>query len=273
MSIRLIALDLDGTTLNHEGKLPEENQRALTEAIRKNAEVVVCTGRVYQALPEELLAVKEIRYLITSNGARIIDRFRGEDLYHHYLSEEAVQALLHLKDIYDLKLEVFRDGQAYIEKSFFEDIEAGKTMHHRREYVMKTRLPIEDLSSYIKEHPDDIENVNVMFEDPEELERMKPILQAIPVSHVTQSLKNNIEIGGPDATKGKALEHLLNELGLTRDELLACGDALNDLPMIRLAAVGVAMGNAWDPVKEEADYITATNDDAGVAEAIRKFVL
>ncbi len=273
MSIRLIALDLDGTTLNHEGKLPEANRAAFAEAFKKNAAVVVCTGRALQTVPKELLEVDEIRYLITSNGARIIDRKLGRDLYQSFLSPAAVRILPELIEKYGLKLEVFRDGQAHIEKSVFEDVKDGKTMQARRKYVMETRKPVENLSSYIKEHPDDIENVNVVFDDLDELERMRPLLESIPDARITQSFRNNLEIGGPDASKGKALEHLLEELGLSCSELLACGDALNDLPMIRLAGIGVAMGNAWDPVKEEADYVTSSNDDAGVAEAIRKFVL
>ena len=120
MSIRLIALDLDGTTLNHEGKLPEANRAAFAEAFKKNAAVVVCTGRALQTVPKELLEVDEIRYLITSNGARIIDRKLGRDLYQSFLSPAAVRILPELIEKYGLKLEVFRDGQAHIEKSVFE---------------------------------------------------------------------------------------------------------------------------------------------------------
>ena len=90
---------------------------------------------------------------------------------------------------------------------------------------------------------------------------------------LTSSFPHNFEIGGKHTSKGQALLFLMERLGLSRDELMACGDSPNDEEMIYLAGIGVAMENGEASTKEIADYITDTNDRDGVAKAIEKFVL
>ena len=90
-------------------------------------------------------------------------------------------------------------------------------------------------------------------------------------ANITSSLPNNIEVGGLGSSKSTALSELMKILTLEKSELLCCGDAANDIPMLQLAGVGVAMSNAWDIVKEHADYVTDTNVNGGVGKAILKF--
>ena len=103
--------------------------------------------------------------------------------------------------------------------------------------------------------------------------RMRKILAEIPEVLVTSSLPNNLEINAVGADKGGALLRLAELLGIRREETMAFGDGENDMSMLRMAGLGVAMENAEDHVKAAADYVTVTNNEAGVAAALRKFVL
>ena len=138
---------------------------------------------------------------------------------------------------------------------------------------MKTREPLSDILGFMKEHRDSIENINFFFPTVEEREKWQPVIESIPNSTVLSSLPNNVEVGGKNTNKSMALKFLMEGLGLEYSHLMCAGDAPNDIPMIRDAGIGVAMGNAWDQVKEAADYITDTNVNDGVARAIEKFVL
>ena len=115
------------------------------------------------------------------------------------------------------------------------------------------------------------ENINIFFENKDKLEATRMIVNEYDDANITSSVPNNIEIGGVGSSKSKAISELLRILSIDRSDLLCCGDAANDIPMIELAGVGVAMENAWDIVKAHADYVTDTNVNGGVGKAILKF--
>ena len=102
---------------------------------------------------------------------------------------------------------------------------------------------------------------------------MEKVLMKSDRITVTSSMRNNLEIGGENTSKADALLFLLDKLGLTRKNLLACGDSPNDLEMLQLAEIGVVMGNADEHMKNQGDYITLSNDESGVAHAVRRFVM
>ncbi len=105
------------------------------------------------------------------------------------------------------------------------------------------------------------------------LQALKEEFRDHPTLDVVHSSPENIEIFREDVSKAAGIETLIRKLGIIKDEVMAIGDQENDLSMIRYAGLGVAMGNASDEVKEAANYITDTNNQAGVGKAIRKFCL
>ena len=271
MSIRMVALDLDGTTLNSEGKLSDYTRETLEKAIEKGVQIVICTGRVLSSLPKSVLQVKGINYAITSNGAVINDLRKGEVVYGDFLAREAVDKAIELADRHNIMVEAFWGGHAYIDRHFYEKVEREGCPGRNVNYVLSTRAPYDDLFSGMRENIDRIENLNFYFPRVELLEEMRPVVESIPNAMFTSSFSNNIEVGGPDTSKRKALSALIQKLGIDREELMCCGDAPNDIEMIKFAGVGVAMGNAWGNTKDYADFISASNDEDGVALAIEKF--
>ena len=118
-----------------------------------------------------------------------------------------------------------------------------------------------------------VENVNMIFKSSQVQRKMEKVLMKSDRITVTSSMRNNLEIGGENTSKADALLFLLDKLGLTRKNLLACGDSPNDLEMLQLAEIGVVMGNADEHMKNQGDYITLSNDESGVAHAVKRFVM
>ena len=118
-----------------------------------------------------------------------------------------------------------------------------------------------------------VEKINYFFNNQDERLRARKALEARGDVLVSSSFRNNLEINAMGADKGSALLRLANHLGIGRTETMAFGDGENDLSMIECAGFGVAMENGEEVVKAAADYITITNNEAGVAKAIRQFVL
>ncbi len=270
--IRIVALDLDGTTFDSQGQLSERTKGVLEEAARRGVHIVVSTGRAYASLPEHIKAVEGVEYAITSNGAHINDIRTGEQLYSEFLSMSAIDDVIRISKKYSADLEVFIDGTAYVDISYYRSVEENGCKFRNAEYVLWSRKPVPDIVKLLLDNSDKIENINIVIDDLEILAVAREEVQLIDNARTTSSFKNNLEVGGPNASKRIALEELLRRLDLTREELMCCGDAPNDIEMIELAGIGVAMGNAWGGVKDHADYITGTNDEDGVAQAIEKFV-
>ena len=272
MSIRMIALDIDGTTLNSRGRLTERTKDALERAIKSGVYVVMATGRCFDALPEDIMAISDMNYVVTSNGAMVKDLNTGEIILRNCLDPEAVtEAEKILRDC-GHQVEIFIDGTAYIEKELYDYIRNGGKTYRYREYVIRTRNPVEGLMDHLLKNKDRIENINIFFETQEAKAAMHPVLLGIKNATITTSLDNNWEIGGATTSKANALAELMKMLDIKKEELMACGDSPNDIPMLEEAGISVAVGNAKEPVKEMASFISASNNEDGVAVAIDRFV-
>ena len=272
MTIKLIALDIDGTTLMSDGTLSPGNKAALTRATQLGIHVVIATGRCYAALPSQLTDLKGIQYALTSNGAQTIELQTGRTLFGQYLTDSAVEDAAALLGSHEgFMLEIFTDGNAYMEKEQYDGVCSGAIGYRNRAYVEKTRNPVEGVLSFMLEHKHTIENINIFFETAPEKMWLKPHLDLLNNVTVTSSFDNNWEIGGATTSKGAALLNLAGMLYINKEEILACGDSPNDEEMLKVAGVSVAVANAKESVRQVAQYIVSDNNRDGVAEAIEKF--
>ena len=272
-NIKMVALDLDGTTFDSAGDITERTVNTLEEAATAGTHIVVSTGRSYASLPQHIKDVSGIEYAITSNGAHVNLMHNGEQIYSDFLDPDAVERVAELKRETGADIEVFINGKAFVDESYYEDVKENGCAYRNAEYVIWSRKPVPDVTSMMLEHKHEIENVNFIFRTLELLEEAKPVLCAMENATITSSFINNLEVGGPNTSKKTALLWLMDHLGIKTDELMCCGDAPNDQAMLELAGIGVAVANAWGGLKDHADYITESNDDDGVAIAVEKFVL
>ena len=255
---KMVALDLDGTTLNRESKITERTCAALHNAMEKGVHVVISTGRAFDAIPEEVLSVDRkciyTNHIDENAVIRVVDLFKTSDLSGLYIETVINRKTLIGQDEYDL-------------------IVSGRSSFRGVSYVKATRTPVKDIFECMIENRHKIENINIIFKTQELKARWRKIFEQIPDTTVTTSFEANLEIGGATTSKAEALRFLMKKLQVKREELLACGDSPNDENMLRFAGLGVAMGNALPEVKEAADYVTSSNEEDGVAEVIEKFIL
>ena len=273
MTIKLIALDLDGTTLNNNRVISAANRQALEAAVDKGVNVVIATGRTFSALPPDVFEIRGIQYVLTSNGAVITDLRTKQVVYENCIAPDAVEAAVDLLKQYDFMIETFTDGNAYIEKSHYDHIKETRLSFRHVDYVLTTRQPVAGLYDFILEHKEHIENINVNFENQEDRAMMREVLSKLPKTTLTTSFDHNLEIGGATTSKAGALKELGKVLGVAPEEMMAVGDSPNDMAMMQIAGMPVAVGNAKEEVKAIAKYVTATNHEDGVAQAVQKFVL
>lgn len=270
--IKLIALDMDGTTLRRDGSLSQENRTAMEDALAQGVHVVFATGRTREALPQNVKAVEGMRYAITSNGAAVADLKEDRWLYKNEIKGESIPAVLNALSGSGLFIEAFVDGRAYMDESWTERIKYYGLPEDYTQYALITRHPIPNLFGFLAKQKG-IENINVNFGDPELRKQYESRLRAIPGTALTTSFPHNWELGALTVSKADGLRALCEYLGVKREETMAIGDNENDRAMLGFAGCSVAMGNASASLQAAAGYVTASCEEDGVAKAIRKFVL
>lgn len=273
--IKMVGLDLDGTTLKYGDVLSERTLDTFRRAKEKGVHIVIATGRTGRSLPPVLFEVPEIEYVITSNGAHIIRLEDMSTIYEDIIKPENVSIVVERARAMGYVFEAFVDGTAYIDRVVYEGMqrEPEKYKYRDIEYVLRTRRPIEDIYSFTESHGNRIENISITFEGEDDRRRIFNELGDVDGLTLTSSFTNNVEIGGSTTSKAQALMHLLDMLHLTPENLMTCGDSPNDGKMIELAEVGVAMADSHPYILGIADYVTDTCFEDGVAKAIERFVL
>lgn len=273
MKYKLIGLDLDGTTLNSSGQLSCRTQKALREASRKGVHIVIATGRNFSALPDFLRKFDFIEYTVNSNGGEVRDYRTKESIFRSHIDLDGATEVYEFLRKKKHMIEVFVDGRGYIEKADFEDIKRGLVSYRTREYVLKTRTPVDNIFNLFRDNLKNIENINIFFETDDEKHKMRNELKKLKNISVTSSLPENLEIGGENSSKAAGILFVADKLGVDKRQIMCFGDGLNDLEMISMAGMGVAMENGLCELKSAADYIAPGNDCDGVAQVIEKFVL
>lgn len=269
--IKVIAMDLDGTALNHQKQLTERTRAAIQNAAKSGIQIVVATGRTFSSLAPEVLAMPEITCAITSNGA-VVNRIPdGAVLLHNYPNPETVSEIAGMIQGEKIDTEVCTGGQAYIGQSYYDRVLEGKT-NRDVQYVKTTRHPVPDIYQFLLEHRMAIENINLNFKTLEEKQQWQQRFQKLPGVTPTSSFLFNVELGGATTSKAHALQALLDEWQMTSQQVMAFGDSENDLGMIQLAGIGVAMANGMEEVRQAADLLAESNEEDGVAKIIEQLI-
>jgi Cof subfamily protein (haloacid dehalogenase superfamily) len=285
MPIRLIALDLDGTLLDSRGELSERNREALGAARARGVSIALVTGRRFRDARPLALALGLDVPLISHNGALTKHARTLETVSAVLMPVEAARAVVGIGRAHGADALVSDDhvGEGTL---VYDHVSEGNTALAK--YIAWTRGVVgDDAARAIRRVPSleeylDHDPLHVAFSGGcSAMERLaeamrrelgdavKLLLTLYPTTDFAL-----LDILHPAASKGAGLAAVAAEQGLRREEVMAVGDNFNDIEMLEWAGTGVVMGNAEPPLRERADfYVTATNDDDGVAVAIARFVL
>lgn len=272
--VGMIAFDLDGTLLDDAKRLPEENLSALRGAADRGALLVPATGRIYSGIPEAIRALPSARYCITVNGAYVYDALEDAVLHRAELELPLALDILEYADTLPVLYDCYQDNWGYITSGMLPRIEAYVSNPGIMKLITTLRTPVESLSRYLGDKGEPVQKLQLYLGDmPSEGKAalMEDLSRRFPDTKVTSSMPFNIEINSAAASKGQALQALCGSLGIALSSVLAFGDGSNDTDMLRCAGTGVAMANAEPEVKAAAGYITLSNNESGVAAAIRHF--
>jgi hypothetical protein len=275
--IRLLAIDIDGTLLDSRGRLPDAHRDALVDASAHGIEVALVTGRSFHFTRPiaDLLPIPLT--LIVNNGA-VVKRKTGETELRQLLSRHAARHVLSGTLAYEDSVAIVFDRPDE-RQIVFERMDWAHP--NRRGYYEKNKAFIaaapSPLGEMLTEDP-----IQVMFNGSvEPMRALVAALRALPAADqfsvaITEYEARDfalVDVNAAGCSKGSTLARWVASRGLTSDQVMAVGDNLNDVEMLDFAGTAVVMGNATDAIKARGYHLTGTNDDAGLASAIRLHAL
>ena len=276
-AIRLLAIDIDGTLLDGRGRLPDAHRDALVDASERGIEVALVTGRSFHFTHAVVDLLPIPLTLICNNGA-VVKRKTGETELRHVLSrDDARQILAETQHLEDSVAVVFdRPGERQI---VFERMDWSHP--NRRGYYEKNKAYIAEapapLAHMLTEDP-----IQVMFNGSvEPMRALVAALRQMPIAErfsvaITEYVPRDfslVDVNGPGCSKGTTLARWTERRGFSSADVMAVGDNLNDVEMLDFAGTSVVMGNATDALKARGYRVTATNDEGGLATAIKRYAM
>lgn len=276
MEISLLAMDLDGTALLDDRKTFSPRLcAALDAAARKGVAIVPTTGRQYAMLPPAVHtgAVWE-ELCVLCNGGEIRRLRTGELLETHYIETDAARQIMEIAARLGLPVEFSADGQLYLTRESWDmQREHEESLPFHLNSILATRgREVSSLDTVLEQPGLALDKINLPYVPCERRTEAERLLAAAPVSFAWSS-PHSVEITHSLATKANGMLAACGLLGIDPAHTMAIGDSGNDIPMLRAAALGVAMGSAPQEVKDAADAVTGSNMEDGVAIAIERYIL
>jgi len=264
--IKLLALDMDGTTLQNDNTISKIDLDAIKKANDQGILIVPSTGRSLDNIPPEIINLP-VKYAITKNGSIINDVANNVELYHEVINFELAKRIIKILEGKDIFLLADINGKRVISGHNIENVKATyKNLH-----IDDTNV-VANLYDYINTNKCAIDKVGILVMDEdvrrEILDEQRDFLEL----NIMQTSPISIEINNRLASKGNALKWLTNRLGFTQENIAAIGDSDNDLIMLCYAGYSFAMTNGTLYARETADEITLSNEENGVAFAIDKIL-
>ena len=265
--IKLLAVDMDGTCLDSKSRMSEETVAALKTAAEKGITVVPTTGRNLNCLPHRLQAESFYRYVITSNGAGVVDLKENKRIFDLPIPCPIATELLK-----KCKGKGFGTA-AHIDEEYYLQ---GKILSFAGRFIYgkdaEKSICVKSIADFIDEKQKAVEEIQLYFIKRGSKEYIKEILA--PYSELTAAYSSiYVEIFANGASKGIALTKLAENLGISKEEIACIGDGENDMPMFESSGMKFAMGNAVDILKEKADFVLPSNNENGVAYAVNEYIL
>lgn len=265
MSVKLIAVDVDGTLITSDGRITPETKESFRLAAGAGIHMVLSTGRCQVECLHLLRELPQIRYMINCSGASIYDREQARELYVEGLPMPLIRQMSEAVAPMECLFELMADGQVLTDRNCLERL----SEYHNPYYIdiiAATRTPV-DMAHLLKTRQEPVAKLHLFFRSPEEQQQARTLLEPFGLP-ILSSVSENLEINQPHVDKGLGIRKLAELLQIPLAEMMAIGDNLNDLGMFREAGYPVAMANAAPEAKAMTRYETTSCDENGVAAVI-----
>lgn len=281
--IKLVASDLDGTIIGRDNSISQSNINAINDINNKNIDFVICTGKTYPII-KGMFSKFNASYGIFGNGNQIINLKTGEEIYKKLLSSSDVEKCIDIARKYNLHVHAYTENEIITENLKFMDLRNFELQQSNYYDNSLTITVIDDLKYYLSFN--NIKPCKLIISAETDLSDIKnEILNSLDVTVTTirkygeyrDTVINKeyeyLDISPNGINKNNALNILGNYLKINSNEIMAVGDNLNDLDMVKNSGIGVAVANAYDELKQVAKYTTENSvEKGGFAEAVYKFI-
>lgn len=278
--IKLIASDLDGTIIDKNNQINEENFKAINMINSNGLDFVVCTGKTYPMVKDTCIKFNA-KYGIFGNGNQIIDLKTGKEIYLNLLTYKEAITCINLAKENSLHVHIYTDTDIITENLEYMDLRNYK-IHEKDSSI--NFIIVNNIGNYILNNKIKICQLVISSDNSLEMVR-KQILDKLHLSinlikkrgiykdYIIDKEYEYLDITPSRTNKNFALSILSKELKISNHEILAIGDNLNDLEMVKHSGIGIAIANSYDELKQVAKYTTKnTVEQGGFAEAIYKFI-
>ena len=286
---KLVAIDLDGTMLNSYGMVTENTKQVIKNTINKGTEVIIASGRPIDSIKTIAKEIGSENYFIAGNGSLIYDIKKDEIIYEKFMNKQKVLEIIKICEENSIAYNIYTE-KTIIAKGLKYNVLYYYKENLKKEENKKTNITIvEDVYEYIKSLESEkflkitvcdetksvfnsiirklttVEDIDVLDVLHMSRKMIKQGTEDVPIEYYYT------EISLKDVDKWKAIEYLANKMNISKDEIIAIGDNINDKEMIENAKVGIAMGQSTPVITEIADFVTSNNNEEGVAKALEKY--
>ena len=286
---KLIAIDLDGTMLNSYGMVTENTKQVIKNTINKGTEVIIASGRPIDSIKTIAKEIGSENYFIAGNGALIYDIKKDEIIYEKFMNKQKVLEIIKICEENSIAYNIYTE-KTIIAKGLKYNVLYYYKENLKKEENKKTNITIvEDVYEYIKNLENEkflkitvCDETKSVFNSIIRKLRTVEDIDVLDVLHMSRKMIKQVtedvpieyyytEISLKDVDKWNAIEYLANKMNISKDEIIAIGDNINDKEMIENAKVGIAMGQSTPVITEIADFVTTNNNEDGVAKALEKY--
>lgn len=288
---KLVAIDLDGTMLNRYGEISDKTKEIVTRCLNKGTEIVLASGRPIDSIKTIAKELGINGYFIAGNGALVYDIENDKIIYENYMKKEKVLEVIKICEENSISYNVYTD-KAILTTSLKFNVLYYYKENLKKEENKKTNISIvENMYDYVKnlnEHK--FLKITICDENSSIfnsiIKKIKDIneIEVLEVSHMSKKMIQQgteeipveyfyTEISANHVDKWDAIQFLMKKLELKTEEIMAIGDNINDKKMIENATMGIAMEGSTPDIINIANDVTETNDNDGVAKALKKYIL
>ncbi len=268
INYKLIVSDFDGTLIDDKQEISEKVKHKIAEYVAAGGIFAVCTGRILKSILPIVRGLDLKGLVIANQGAVIADIESGEIIKCTGINYNEAANVCSLLESMNQDFNIYCGDKIYTDTP--KDNEYLKI--YERIIGVETEQVKGKLSDFVKNNKLSCQKIACLVSESKRDELYKTLHEELADRFdVTCSAKVLVEVSKLGETKGEAVKFLCNRLNIPIDKCVACGDNLNDLSMIRVAGMGVAVKNGDNALKSEADFISVSNNEGAIAQIIEKF--